>query len=228
MLEVIIVALYALLMASLGIVIIGIRYSENEKKDFNINSVFKHHKIYIALSVCMYFLLIVMVIIGKCVSNEISIEAILRWFTLLWGCLVIGYIDYKEHLIPNKIVLGMIGIRLVYMVIEVIQNKEYLKIVIMYPFLGAFIGALVMIIGMVISRKGLGMGDIKLFFVVGLYVGSQGIIPTMMYTFVISAAVGLILLALRRLKLKDVLPLAPFVFVGVLFKFILIMYGGIN
>jgi hypothetical protein len=42
MLEVIIVALYALLMAALGIVIIGIRYSENEKKDFNINSVFKH------------------------------------------------------------------------------------------------------------------------------------------------------------------------------------------
>ena len=35
MLEVIIVALYALLMAALGIVIIGIRYSENEKKDFN-------------------------------------------------------------------------------------------------------------------------------------------------------------------------------------------------
>ena len=80
---------------------------------------------------------------------------------------------------------------------------------------------------MLLSKSaGVGMGDLKMFFVVGAFVGSSKILMTMFYTFFASALIGVVFLAFKKAKLKDSLAMAPFAFVGILIEFILLMIGG--
>ncbi len=151
---------------------------------------------------------------------------VIKWSTLFWGCYILAWIDYKEKIIPNKIILGLGLIRIIFLAYELIINFELWKRVLVYPILGAFIGALVMGLPLLVSRKTIGMGDVKLFFIIGAYVGSTEIFSVMMYSFFISAVVSLALLILKRVKLKGSLPLAPFAFLGVAAEYIFLMLGG--
>ncbi len=151
---------------------------------------------------------------------------VIKWSTLFWGCYILAWIDYKEKIIPNKIILGLGLIRIIFLAYELIINFELWKRVIVYPLLGAFIGVLVMGLPLLISRKTIGIGDVKLFLIIGAYVGSTEIFSVMMYSFLISAMVSLALLILKRVKLKGSLPMAPFAFLGVATEYIFLMLGG--
>ena len=120
----------------------------------------------------------------------------------------------------------MLGLRVAFLIYEAIVNLDYLKMVLTPPILGALAGALVMAVAFLISRKGVGMGDVKLFIVIGFFVGSTSIISTMFYTFFASAIVGIILLLTKKAGLKDSVPMAPFAFVGVVVEYVIFTIGG--
>ncbi len=174
------------------------------------------------------FLIGVTVIYSLCFvkKNVMSLEVMIRWSVLLCSCCVIAFIDIKEHKIPNKIILFLLVVRLGFMVYETIENPDFLDYMIWYPLLGALVGAALMLLAMVVSRKGIGMGDVKLIFIVGFYVSSYELISTMFLIFFASAMYGIAALALKKVTLRDVMPLAPFVLVGVMMKYLLICYGG--
>lgn len=159
-------------------------------------------------------------------KNGMSLEVMIRWSVLLCSSCVIAFIDIKEHKIPNKIILFLLVARLVFMVYEAIENPDFLNYMIWYPLLGAIVGAILMFIAMVVSRKGIGMGDIKLIFIIGFYVSSYELISTMFLIFFASSVYGIAALAFKKVTLRDVMPLAPFVLVGVMAKYLLICYGG--
>jgi prepilin signal peptidase PulO-like enzyme (type II secretory pathway) len=55
----------------------------------------------------------------------------------------------------------------------------------------------------------------------GLYLGFSGIIPSMLYGTVLAALTGLALMLLRKIGRKDTIPLAPFLYVGMLITVLL-------
>lgn len=156
----------------------------------------------------------------------VQLPLLLRWSTLIWGLYLLAKIDFHEKKIPNKIVLILLVVRVSYLLYEAWNNREYLNMVMIPPLLGAFIGGGIMMIAMLISRKGVGMGDVKLFIVIGAYVGSTQVISTMFYTFFVSAIAGIVLLMTKRAHLNDSIPMAPFAFIGVVTEYILLMLGG--
>ena len=77
-------------------------------------------------------------------------------------------------------------------------------------------GILLLVVYLV-SRKGLGGGDVKFMAVSGLYLGAADVLPALLYGAVLSALVGAVLVLLKKISMRDAIPLVPFLFAGMLF-----------
>lgn len=154
------------------------------------------------------------------------VEILIRWTTLLWGTYLLAYVDWKEKKIPNKVLLAMFLLRVALLAYEVMNNLEFWKAALFHPMAGAVAGGLMMLIAMLISRDGVGMGDVKLFFLVGLYVGGTEIVSVLFYSVLACAIAGIILLITKKASLKDTVPIAPFSFIGISVEFLFLMFGG--
>lgn len=201
-------------------------YLRSRYKNKEDNSPFVPSIKLIILTVLVYLSITVLQSVYATFADFDRLLVLLKWLSLVWGLYLLAYIDYKERKIPNNIVLVLLGIRTLLLIYEVATNLEHIKIVLVYPILGAAIGGIILAVAMLISRKGVGMGDIKMFIAIGAFVGSSEIIATLFYTFFISAVGGIILLITKKAKIKDSIPMAPFAFAGVLTEYLLLMVGG--
>lgn len=173
------------------------------------------------------FLVIVVIETMYAIRHDIySLPVLMKWSTLFWGVYLLAKIDYHEKKIPNKIILIMLIARVVFLIYEIVVNLEYWKTVLVYPLLGAAIGGMIMAVAMLISRKGVGMGDVKMFIVIGAFVGSTEILATLFYTILISVIGGVMLLITKKARLKDSVPMAPFACAGIALEYLLLMIGG--
>jgi len=67
-----------------------------------------------------------------------------------------------------------------------------------------------------ISRKGLGEGDVKFMAATGLFVTINKILGVMLYGSILAALTGGILILTKRIGRKDTMPLAPFLYIGII------------
>lgn len=78
---------------------------------------------------------------------------------------------------------------------------------------GAVAGSL-MLFALIVSRGGMGLGDVKLSTFVGLALGWPFVAPAMVLTAIAGGTVALLLLVLRVKGRKDPIPYAPFISAG--------------
>jgi len=81
---------------------------------------------------------------------------------------------------------------------------------------GLLIGGGIFLLVYLISRKGLGGGDVKFMAAAGLYLGFAETLPVILYGTVIAAFVGLVLIFIKKIGRKDTMPLVPFLFAGII------------
>ena len=77
---------------------------------------------------------------------------------------------------------------------------------------GGFFYALVLLT----KGKGMGGGDVKLAYIMGLFLTGTQTLVAIYAAFIIGAVVGLVLLAMRRKKFGQVVPFGPFLSIGAL------------
>lgn len=147
----------------------------------------------------------------------------LRYLILLNGILLISCVDCREKIISNKTLIYLLGIRTLILIAEGISNRhtEYLKEIIISPFLGFFIGGALFFLCYFLSRNGLGAGDVKLFATIGFYVGAGTLFPVMFLSALFSAAYGIIMVALHKIQMKDTMPFGPFAAAGTMVTLLL-------
>ncbi|MGX7596067.1 prepilin peptidase [Planococcus plakortidis] len=75
--------------------------------------------------------------------------------------------------------------------------------------LGAAVGFSVLLLIATLSKGGMGGGDIKLFFVIGLALGTAGTLLTLFLASFIGAVAGIILLRVRKQGRKTPIPFGP-------------------
>ena len=162
---------------------------------------------------------------GSCLFQlfDYGILKIARYIVIMNGLILIAHIDRQKMIIPNRILVILSLVRLVLLIVEgiVYSNTEYLREVIVSPFLGFLIGGGLFFICYFLSRNSLGAGDVKLFAVIGLYVGAGILFPVMMLSALFSAVYGLLMVALHKIGMKDSIPFAPFAAVGTITALIL-------
>jgi len=151
----------------------------------------------------------------------IYLGSINPFFMLLHQLIIVfGYIaavsDIKTKKIPNTLVLAMLGVWVIVMVPQLFSNVSVTVDLLIESLLGFLVGGGLFLLVYVVSRKGLGGGDVKFMAAAGLYLGFAGVVPTMLYGTVLAGIVGLALLLMKKIGKKDAIPLAPFLYVGML------------
>lgn len=143
-----------------------------------------------------------------------SILKCVRYLVLLAATFVIAWIDRHERRIPNRILLILLGIRAVLLVGEWTLVPSMGLSLLISSLMGMLIGGGLFLLAYFISRGGVGMGDVKLFAVIGTYMGTGSIMALVFMTALAAALYSIIMLILKKIKLKEEIPFAPFVLVG--------------
>ncbi len=142
---------------------------------------------------------------------------------ILWDTLVmLAVIDRQIKKIPNKVLLFLLIVRAAGILAEVIRYDISLTNSLLFSLLGIVIGGLIPLVAMLLSGGGVGAGDMKLYAVIGAFLGLTGVLQSMMFSLFIAAIVSLIMLISKKAKMKSTLAMAPFIFAGVSIYYILI------
>lgn len=128
---------------------------------------------------------------------------------LVYGLLVIYFIDYRHGIIPDSILIVMSIVLLLYYTF--FARGLFIESVL--SGLGAFIVFLTLFLATL--GRGIGFGDVKFAFVIGLMCGFPGVIVAFYLSFLTGAAVSLILILRKKKKLRgSTIPFGPFLVVG--------------
>lgn len=166
-----------------------------------------------------YMLLDLIAAIGllcEFIAFEYGVLKILRYLVLIQALFVIAWKDRKEHVISNKYLAVLFGIRTILLICEWIVYPTYGLSIFFSALLGLVIGAGVFGLCYLISRGGMGAGDVKLMGVLGYYLGGSAIMPVMILTVLASGLYSIVNLILKKTSLKTEIPFGPFVLIGTL------------
>lgn len=146
---------------------------------------------------------------------------IYKWIVAISALGPIAAIDFKNKIIPNKLVLMMLIYTVVIYTVQILLNKDYILSILGSAFVGLLLGGGVFLLASLFVKNGIGAGDIKLYGVLGFLLAFRGIFNVLLYSMVVSAITGIVLLISKKKKSKDSLPLAPFTLIGVAVSIIL-------
>jgi leader peptidase (prepilin peptidase)/N-methyltransferase len=130
----------------------------------------------------------------------------------LCGLVVVSFIDLDHQIIPNAITLpgiplGLIGGLLVReppmldRLIGTLAGAGFLYLVLFYG-------------GVLYGQEAMGEGDLNLIALVGAFLGWKAVVVTILIACVVGSAVGLGLMALKRLGRRQHIPFGPFLALG--------------
>jgi prepilin signal peptidase PulO-like enzyme (type II secretory pathway) len=135
---------------------------------------------------------------------------------------VVAYLDFKYHFISNRLLLIFMILWLGILGLEIIIETEVGLQLLFQGLLGAIVGGLIFLLCYLLSRGQLGAGDVKLVFVMGLYLTGYRIIGAIFYAVILCFIYSLILLLSKKIGLKDGVPLAPFLYIGTIIAYLVL------
>lgn len=133
----------------------------------------------------------------------------------LW-LMVLGFIDLKEKIIPNKLIVSGIIFWAVLSLIEIFIAHTSWQQVLFFSLIGAGVCGGVLFVIALIVKSALGMGDVKMFFVIGLLYGLTNTYSILLFSILAMAVISIILLIAKKVTRKTAIPMAPFVAFGFL------------
>ncbi|RCX09298.1 type 4 prepilin peptidase 1 [Anaerobacterium chartisolvens] len=162
--------------------------------------------------------------------KRFSVSAELLAAVFLMSILIaVFFIDIDHRIIPDSLVVAGIAGGLVLAAYNAFTGAPVFgegfwggRLLGLLPGTGVFF--LVALIGMLIykTEDAMGMGDVKLFAPIGIFLGWRLCIVAVMLTVILSGITGIVLIVLRLKERKDTIPFGPFIVIG---TFIAMLYG---
>lgn len=141
--------------------------------------------------------------------------ALPAYLVLFASLLAISAIDLEHYIIPNRIVYPTIALALPLLALAAVSHHRLL------PFRNALLGGMIafglLLVVHLVSPRGMGFGDVRLSFVLGLYLGWLGlgeVFLGLFLSFLLGSVVGVVLMLLRRRGRRDHIPFGPFLASG--------------
>ena len=152
--------------------------------------------------------------------QNFSPESILNFsFFFSIYCVFLSHflIDLKHKILPNSLNLYLFFLFLTFSLI----SKSW-----QHWFYGSMIGALfplsvTWLFYLAKKKEGLGMGDIKLFGILGIYLGPLGIIHNIFLSCLGGSICGFLLILCKKLKRESEMPFGPFIIIVASFQIFL-------
>lgn len=117
---------------------------------------------------------------------------------------IITVSDIAYMLIPNKIILFFLPLLIISRIISPL-TPWYDMII------GAVVGYTTIALIIVLSRGGMGAGDMKLFFILGIVLGWKEVLFTLFLASLLGACIGLILRFIRKVGRRQPIPFGPYI-----------------
>ena len=143
---------------------------------------------------------------------RLGVDAALPAFLVLFACLlVVSVIDLEYSIIPNRIVYPTIFLSLPLLAVAALVKTDLGRLG--TALAGAAIAFAVLFVVHLISPESMGFGDVRLSFVLGLFVGWLVVILVvagLFLGFALGPAAGVALMLTKRRGRKDSVPFGPF------------------
>jgi leader peptidase (prepilin peptidase) / N-methyltransferase len=140
----------------------------------------------------------------------------LFYLVLLYLLLAVTLIDLEHRIVPNPLVAaGLITGLIFYLpvLLSLVTEIPPWILIDRLPLdglLGFLIGGGLLLIIILVSRGGMGAGDMKLMAMIGLFVGLRGVAVVLLAAFIFGALVGIAMMLLGQATRKSALPFAPY------------------
>ena len=179
------------------------------------------------VSTLIYFFSKTSILVNSAMTELTSI------YYLVIACflIIIFVYDLKHYIIPDKVIYPAIAIAFLYQLFKIwdlgfVPNFEF-RIsnfqTLANPLLSAFLASLFFLMIVLISQgKWMGVGDIKLAFLMGLILSFPNILVALFLAFFIGAIIGIGLIIARKKTLKSEIPFGPFLVSG---TFLALFFG---
>ncbi len=135
-------------------------------------------------------------------------------YLLISGLIVIFFIDFDFQIIPDEIIFPLIVLYLLRFVLNLFISHlttNYLLLTTYSPLFSAFGSFLFFyLIYILTKKKGMGFGDVKLAFLMGLVLDFPKIIVAFYISFLTGAFAGIILILVGKARLKQKIAFGPF------------------
>jgi len=127
---------------------------------------------------------------------------------------LLTWIDLRSRIVPNRLLSVMTILWIAVTAIHVILSPETGIEQFLRGLSGSLMGGIPFLLCYLITRRQLGGGDVKLSFIMGLYLTGQRIMGAVFYGVMLSSVWCLILLCAKKIRMKDGIPLVPFLYIG--------------
>ncbi len=147
---------------------------------------------------------------------DFQLEVIVAW-TLISLLIIIVVSDLSYMLIPNKVLLFFLPF--------VIIQRLFIPLTPWWDmFLGGFVGFTLLLLISLMSKGGMGGGDIKLYGVLGLILGCKLIVLSFFLAALVGTSVGLLGMAIGKVQRGKPIPFGPSIAAGTLVAY---YYGDV-
>lgn len=130
--------------------------------------------------------------------SHLSFLSLLSYLIIIYSFIVIFFSDLKYQLIPDEMVILII----------ILSGLSWNVLVGFLTALGFFLVVLVT------KFRGMGLGDVKLAFAMGLLLGFPAVVVAVWFGFVLGGVFAVGLLLLHRKKIRETMALGPFLVLG--------------
>lgn len=180
------------------------------KLKFNSLKMTKHRLLYLIVGT------VTVAVLVACLNIVYTIDLLprLSLITLILLILPVSAIDMKLQKIPNLFLLVGLIVRAVYLVLMYIQDVSNAWLITKDSLIGAAIIGVFFLFLLVVFKNSIGMGDVKLFALMGLYQGLWGAINSVFFSLVVSFFVSIILLITKKKGRKDTISFGPSIYLG--------------
>lgn len=127
--------------------------------------------------------------------------ASLIYLLLTYVLIGVAFIDLEHKLIPNRLTIPFLLVGLVFMA----WKGEFPAAAI-----GGLLGGGVLLLIVLLYPKGMGMGDVKLLAMIGVYAGWERIFIVLFLASLLATAVALLLIVAKKMTRKDPIPFGTF------------------
>jgi len=122
--------------------------------------------------------------------------------------------DYREHRIPNLFPLVMACAGAVCLCVGRLTDPDHFPLYLFSSVIATVGVALCMVLASILTKHGIGYGDIKLLCALAFLCGVYTLCDTLFFGMLLCALTAIVLLAAKKKTLKGSMPFGPFLLAG--------------
>lgn len=155
---------------------------------------------------------------GRCTLDNMMFELV---FFMLAGITVLCMTDYWERIVPNKVLLIWLMIFILIVGFHALFDMDAVLDNFPMIILGLAFCLIVFGLAYVISHGSLGAGDVKLSFLMGVFLSSEYVVGAVLYGCILSMIFSIVQIVRKKLTRKDTLPFVPFLYIGLIIRYLI-------